>query len=217
MAALMSAVLTAAAPASLHTVVPTECTPYFTWQSVGMYFSHRRSGQHGAFTRILCCTTEQFTELSKEERTLVPTHVAPSYTHHPRIDDTYNAYNKPVAVIDWLATTDVHEDYILVIDADMIMRQPFLVEVSTPRTDGRGCSFKPPIINARIAHLQEIGARRGQPVAAYYDYMAGVANALAEKHVPEVLPRNDTLAGEHISVSCNVFTTRLRPRHSCTC
>ena len=31
----------------------------------------------------------------------MPTHVAPSYTHHPRNGDTYSAYNKPVAIIDW--------------------------------------------------------------------------------------------------------------------
>ena len=35
------------------------------------------------------------------DRDLVPTHVAPSYTHHPRNGDTYSAYNKPVAIIDW--------------------------------------------------------------------------------------------------------------------
>jgi hypothetical protein len=199
MLALVAAVLTAAAPASIHTIVPTECTPYFTWQSVGMYFSHRRSGQHGGFTRILCCTTEQFAELSEEERTIMPTHVAPSYTYHPRIDDVYNAYNKPVAVIDWLATTDVREEYILVIDADMIMRRPFHVEVGMrwPKVGAAISRHKSAKLVA--AHLQDLGARRGEPVAAYYDYMAGVANALAERHVPEVQPRNDTLAGEHIS------------------
>jgi hypothetical protein len=43
--------------------------------------------------------------------------------------DVYSAYNKPVAVIDWLAKTQVEEDYVLVLDADMIMREPFLPEV----------------------------------------------------------------------------------------
>lgn len=40
-----------------------------------------------------------------------------------------SAYNKPVAIIDWLAKNDVKEDYVLVIDADMVMREPFLPEV----------------------------------------------------------------------------------------
>lgn len=39
--------------------------------------------------------------LQAADRDLVPTHVAPSYTHHPRNGDTYSAYNKPVAIIDW--------------------------------------------------------------------------------------------------------------------
>lgn len=55
--------------------------------------------------------------------------MAPSYTHHPRNGDTYSAYNKPVAIIDWLAKNDVKEDYVLVIDADMVMRAPFTPEV----------------------------------------------------------------------------------------
>ena len=42
---------------------------------------------------------------------------------------------------------------------------------------------------------QEAGAKRGTAVAAYFGYMKGVKNALAMKHVPWVLPRNDTMAG----------------------
>ena len=41
----------------------------------------------------------------------------------------YTGINKPVAVVDWLAKTEVREDYILVIDADMIMRRPVLPQV----------------------------------------------------------------------------------------
>ena len=42
---------------------------------------------------------------------------------------------------------------------------------------------------------QEMGAARGHPVTADAEYMIGVANELAERHVPEVAPRNDTLVG----------------------
>ena len=34
--------------------------------------------------------------------------------------------NKPVAVLDWLQKVDVKEDYVLIIDADMIMRAPVI-------------------------------------------------------------------------------------------
>jgi hypothetical protein len=117
----------------------------------------------------MSCTPEEWASLSEEQRTIVPTHVAPSYTHHPRTGDLYSAYNKPVAVIDWLARTDVKEDYVLIIDADMVMRAPFLPEPA--------------------------GARPGRAVSAFFSYMKGVNNRLALKHIPEVLPRNDTLAG----------------------
>ena len=57
----------------------------------------------------------------------------------------------------------------LILDADMIMRRPFIPE--------------------------ELGARKGLAVSAFYGYLKGVNNELAMKHVPEVVPRNDTLAG----------------------
>ncbi|KAK9864376.1 hypothetical protein WJX84_004323, partial [Apatococcus fuscideae] len=66
-------------------------------------------------------------------------------------------------------TTDVKEDYILVIDADMVMRQPFVPE--------------------------EVGVGPGWALSAYFSYLKGVSNELALKHVPWVAPRNDTYAG----------------------
>lgn len=134
-----------------------------------MIYSHRKSGQPGPLTRIMSCTQEELKQVSEEELSLVTTHIAASFTVHPRTGDVYSAYNKPVAVIDWLANNDVKEDYVLIIDADMIMRSPFL-----------------PI---------ESGAKPGWAVAAFFGYMKGVNNKLALKHVPEVLPRNDSLAG----------------------
>ncbi len=46
--------------------------------------------------------------------------------------DLYSAYNKPAAVLDWLNKTVVAEEYVLVIDADMIMRQRITPEVGQP-------------------------------------------------------------------------------------
>lgn len=184
--------------ATIHTVFTTECGEYFGWQSMGttydpvascdffpliavsksfyliifiagMIYSHRKAGQPGPLTRIMSCTPEEWAALSEESKNVIKTHVAPSYTHHPRTGDVYSAYNKPVAVIDWLARNEVKEDYVLIIDADMIMRSPFLPEVD--------------------------GAAPGRAVSAFFGYMKGVNNKLAMKHVPEVLPRNDSLAG----------------------
>ncbi|KDD72921.1 hypothetical protein H632_c2730p0, partial [Helicosporidium sp. ATCC 50920] len=135
-----------------------------------MVYSHKKAGQPGPLTRIMSCTHDEYAAVTEEERNLCTTHVAPSFTVHPRTGDWYSAYNKPVAVIDWLARNEITEDYVLIIDADMIMLQPF-----TPQT---------------------AGVTRGWATAAYFSYMKGTHNQLSLKHVPEVLPRNDTFAGK---------------------
>ena len=61
------------------------------------------------------------------------------------------------------------EDFILVIDADMIMRQPF--------------------------NPVALGAGPGWAISAFFTYMKGVSNELALRHVPQVKPREDNLAG----------------------
>ena len=88
-----------------------------------MVYSHKKIGQPGPLTRILSCKENEWEAMSEEAKSIVTTHVAPSYSTHPRTGDTYPAYNKPVAVIDWLAKNKIEEDYILIIDADMIMRR----------------------------------------------------------------------------------------------
>mmetsp|Transcript_18843 Transcript_18843/g.47580 ORF Transcript_18843/g.47580 Transcript_18843/m.47580 type:complete len:587 (-) Transcript_18843:329-2089(-) len=154
---------------SVHTVFCTECTPYFAWQSMGVVYSHARAGQPGPLTRLMSCTPEQHATLSEEYLALAPTHIAPSFSTHPRTGDIYSAYNKPEAIIDWLQRAPPEEDYVLVLDADMLLRRPFLPH--------------------------EIGARPGRAVSALYSYLKGVNNALAMKHIPHVRPRTDSLAG----------------------
>jgi hypothetical protein len=55
-----------------------------------MFYSHRKSGQPGPITRIMCCTPEEYAKLPAADLELVPTHVAPSYTRHPRNGDIYS-------------------------------------------------------------------------------------------------------------------------------
>ncbi|CAK0787343.1 hypothetical protein CVIRNUC_010562 [Coccomyxa viridis] len=154
---------------SIHTVVTTECTPYFDWQVLGLWYSFKRAKQPGKLTRLLSCTEEQL--LTYRGKDLVTTHVVPSLTLDPNQEhsDHYSAYNKPGAVIFWLQDVEPEEDYILVIDADMIMRSPFFPK--------------------------QLGVSPGWAVSAFFGYLKGVQNELALKHIPHVKPRNDTLAG----------------------
>ncbi|KXZ52846.1 hypothetical protein GPECTOR_8g229 [Gonium pectorale] len=141
------------------------------WQSVGMAFSFKMSGQPGSVIRVMCCSEEDRKRYNKGLLTMVDTWVAPDMSRSPRNGDRYAAYNKPEAVLDWLDYNKPKHDYVLVLDSDMILRRPFLVEV--------------------------MGPRKGLAVGARYTYMIGVNNELALRHIPHVAPRNDTLAGPY--------------------
>ena len=136
-----------------------------------MIFSFKMSGQPGKVTRVMCCTEEEKAKYPKELLNAVDTWVAPSMTVNPHNGDHYAAYNKPEAVIDWLDHNTPEEEYVLVLDSDMVLRRPFFVEV--------------------------MGPKLGWAVGARYTYMIGVNNELALRHIPEVAPRNDTLAGPY--------------------
>ena len=41
---------------SLHTVFCAECTTYFDWKSLGVFYTHCVSGMPGKITRLLACS-----------------------------------------------------------------------------------------------------------------------------------------------------------------
>lgn len=167
--ALLAWLQLASAYQPVHVVFLTDCTMYSNWQSLGMIWSWRMSGQPGTVSRVMCCTPEEKANYDSSLQSEVETWTAPSYTIHPKTGDHYAAYNKPLAVIDWLENVTPKEEYVVVLDSDMILRRPFLVEEMNPSP--------------------------GWAIGARYTYMIGVANELADRHIPEVPKRNDTLAG----------------------
>ncbi|MCO5601512.1 hypothetical protein L7F22_055633 [Adiantum nelumboides] len=138
----------------IHTLFSTECSTYFDWQTVGLIHSFQLSGQPGSITRLLSCTDEQLKEY--KGLNLAPTHVVPSYSIHPLTNDRYPAINKPAAVLHWLNHVSTDAEFLVILDADMILRRPI-----TP---------------------WEFGAERGHPVSAPYDYLIGCDNELAKLH-----------------------------------
>jgi hypothetical protein len=60
----------------------------------------------------------------------------------------YPGINKPVAVLDWMARTHVAEDFVLVIDADMVMRRPLLPQVGALRAA---------VVQPRVQRLAQAG------------------------------------------------------------
>ncbi|XP_047176831.1 peptidyl serine alpha-galactosyltransferase-like isoform X1 [Vigna umbellata] len=138
----------------IHTVFSTECTPYFDWQTVGLMHSFRLSGQPGNISRLLSCSDADL-KLYKGHN-LAPTHYVPSMSQHPLTGDWYPAINKPAAVLHWLNHANIEAEFIVILDADMIMRGPI-----TP---------------------WEFKAARGKPVSTPYDYLIGCDNELAKLH-----------------------------------
>ena len=155
----------------VHVAFLTDCAMYSDWQSVGMMFSFKMSGQPGYVTRVMCCSEEKIKGYDQGLLKAVDTWVAPELTFNPKNKDHYAAYNKPEAVIDWLDNNVPKAEYVLVLDSDMTLRRPFLVE--------------------------DMGPRKGLAIGARYTYMIGVNNELAVRHIPHIAPRNDTLAGPY--------------------
>ncbi|KAJ1412706.1 peptidyl serine alpha-galactosyltransferase-like [Sesbania bispinosa] len=138
----------------IHTVFSTECTTYFDWQTVGLMHSFRMSGQPGNITRLLSCSDEDLRQYKGHD--LAPTHYVPSMSRHPITGDWYPAINKPAAVLHWLNHVNIDAEFIVILDADMILRGPI-----TP---------------------WEFKAARGHPVSTPYDYLIGCDNELAKLH-----------------------------------
>ncbi|GLU11386.1 hypothetical protein SLE2022_281370 [Rubroshorea leprosula] len=138
----------------IHTLFSTECTPYFDWQTAGLMHSFHESGQPGNITRLLSCTDEQLKHYKGHD--LAPTHYVPSMSKHPLTGDWYPAINKPAAVVHWLNHANIDAEFIVILDADMILRGPI-----TP---------------------WEFKAERGRPVSTPYDYLIGCDNELARLH-----------------------------------
>ncbi|PON95258.1 peptidyl serine alpha-galactosyltransferase [Trema orientale] len=138
----------------IHTIFSTECIPYFDWQTVGLVHSFHLSGQPGNITRLLSCTDEDLKKYKGHD--LAPTHYVPSMSEHPLTGDWYPAINKPAAVLHWLNHAKIDAEFIVILDADMILRGPI-----TP---------------------WEFKAARGRPVSTPYEYLIGCDNELAQLH-----------------------------------
>lgn len=150
---------------------------------------------------------------------LVNIHVAPSFTVNPHNSDVYSAYNKPEAVIDWMAKNDVKEDYVLILDAGKAHRRRKGPE-RCAMEGGRPTLIYLLLVTDMVLRAPitpaEFGATKGKPVSAPYTYLKGVNNALAMKWVPEVPPSNDHEAGPYGRRGEGADRSRLDPSPAAT-
>ncbi|XP_061337237.1 peptidyl serine alpha-galactosyltransferase [Gastrolobium bilobum] len=161
-------------PWRIHTLFSVECQNYFDWQTVGLMNSYRKAKQPGPITRLLSCTDEE--KKNYKGMHLAPTFEVPSMSRHPRTGDWYPAINKPAGVVHWLKNSKdaKNVDWVVILDADMIIRGPIVP--------------------------WELGAEKGRPVAAYYGYLIGCDNILAQLHTkhPELCDKVGGLLAFHI-------------------
>ncbi|CAI7741385.1 unnamed protein product [Closterium sp. NIES-53] len=125
----------------------------------------RRSKQPGPITRLLSCTEKQLKDYPNMD--LAPTHTVPSMSLDPKTGEWYPAINKPYGVWHWVQHSPQAQqaEWVVILDADMVIRAPV-----TP---------------------WGVKAEKGKPVAAYYGYLIGCDNILAELHTkhPELCPK----------------------------
>jgi len=134
----------------IHVVFSTECSAYFDWQTLGLVYSHKKVYEDAGLTpppitRLMACD-EQF--LPWPGMHLADTHVHPNYAVHPVTHDRYTPYNKPYSIGHWLEYGSPKSQWIVFLDADMVVRRPM--------------------------SISNMGVQRGRPVAAEYGYLHGV-------------------------------------------
>ena len=158
--------------ANLHTVFTSECNNHqFDWFTVGVYESFRASGMQGSITRLLACSQEDLKGYKGLD--LGPTFVHPNYRHNPLNGDTSASYNKPASVMHFSREANFTEEYVLFIDADMVLSTPI-----------------DPVA---------LGAKPGTVVSEFVPYMIGTGNGMAAQFLPsEAVPRAKSVGWYHI-------------------
>lgn len=157
---------------NLHTVFTSECNNHqFDWFTVGVYESFRTSGMRGSITRLLACNEEDLKKYKGLD--LGPTFVHPNYRHNPVNGDTSASYNKPGSVMHFANEANFTEEFILFIDADMLLSRPI-----------------DPVA---------LGAKKGTVVSEQVAYMIGTDNGMAAQFLsPEAVPRAKPVGWYHI-------------------
>ncbi|KAL1529318.1 hypothetical protein AB1Y20_000272 [Prymnesium parvum] len=160
------------AAGSMHTVFTSEClNVQFDWFATGVYESFRNSGMQGSITRLLACGEEELKQYKGLD--LGPTFVHPNYRHNPLNGDVSASYNKPASVMHFTREANFTEEFILFIDADMVLVRPI-----------------DPIA---------LGAKKGTVVSEYVAYMIGSSNQMAKNFLPpEAVPRAKSVGWYHI-------------------
>ena len=142
---------------SHHTVYSTTCKPLFDWQSLALAYSHERVRQPGPLTRLLACDDDDAAERSARLGTQTYRHPDFGLPEHNRVQDRYAAYNKPAGVLHWLTHARPVERFVLIVESDMLLREPI--------------------------DCEPLGVRPGVGASGLYEYLHGVHNGMARAFI----------------------------------
>ena len=155
-------------PARVWTVFCAECTNNFDYKSIGVFWSHKLSKMPGGLTRLLACDSHQLANY--KGLNIGNTFVHQNYGKTPhrrkppkgekypptgsRDSDASASYNKPGSIMRWLADSEEPKqvDYVLYIDADMLLRQPM---------DPVAMGVKPGVVVSEHVGYLDVGIRAG--------------------------------------------------------
>ena len=155
----------------MHTVFSTECTNFFDWQSLGVFYSHQEVVQPGLITRLMAC--DHPADYAGAD--IGPTHIHPNFAlpKNNHVHDHYLPYNKPWSVFHWLynSVEPLTAEYILFVEPDTIFRKP-------------------------IDCHSDLGARPGVVASSPRPFLQGADNGMAAQFVsPEAIGRIDKVGG----------------------
>lgn len=96
--------------ALVHTAFSAECSRQFDWFAVGLFYSHRLSGQPGPITRLLACNPAELVTYTGMD--IGPTFVHPNLRDHALVRERgYPSYNKPGSLMFWTSSKQVRRRY----------------------------------------------------------------------------------------------------------
>lgn len=134
---------------NIHTLFFSECNNFFDWQSLALLYSFNNSKQLGNITRLLACSDyKSYDDILKYNSN---TFVHKNMRNDPTIEEKgYPLYNKPYSLVSFFENMDIKEEYIIVLDSDMIIRKPI--------------------------DPKKLGVKRGTVVSSDYPYLVGADN-----------------------------------------
>lgn len=176
-------------PNSLHVVFTSECNnPQFDWFSLGVFRSFRNSGIDGKITRLLACDSDELVHYRGMH--IGPTFVHPNYRNIPHGNDYSPTYNKPASIYHFARDSGFMEEFVLFIDADMLLMKDIDVE--------------------------SLGARRGVVVSERVDYMIGTSNDMAKQFLwKSEIPYAKPVGWYHIIHRDDLLTVARNWLHFC--